>query len=222
MYEDIKTQIRSKIIENTTGEITGRVLQDVLLDIVNTVGENACFKGMATPSTMPDQSPDAIQWYMACENGEYSNFDGTIITNGNLYMFWYNDMWQSANLTSGINDHFDQLATDISAANAKANTAMTTANDAKSLANATIDLANTAYSLTASGVVNVNILAKMPEFKTQGDAREAAWEYGKMVENSVICYNLSDRYVVEVCIYPLESDRKSDKMWLQLISVAHS
>lgn len=46
-YTTLKDQIKESIKTNGNGSITGQVLQDTLVNIVNTIGKNRTFAGAA-------------------------------------------------------------------------------------------------------------------------------------------------------------------------------
>ena len=52
-YDQIKESIKAVIKENGNYEITGNVLQTVLLSMVDTLGPEYQFLGIATKSTVP-------------------------------------------------------------------------------------------------------------------------------------------------------------------------
>lgn len=81
-WTTLKKAIASVIKTNGNQEITGAVLQSTLNSIVNAVGENATFAGVATPSTNPG-TPDGPVFYLAVEPGTYSNF-GAIVPKGSI------------------------------------------------------------------------------------------------------------------------------------------
>ena len=60
----LKNAIASVIKTNGNQKITGQILQNTLNSIVNAVGENATFAGVATPSTNPG-TPDGPVFYIA-------------------------------------------------------------------------------------------------------------------------------------------------------------
>lgn len=78
MWDNLKASIASVVRTNNNQEITGANLQSVLNTIVNTVGANATFAGIAVPSTNPG-TPDGPVFYIACEPGVYSNFNLTLV-----------------------------------------------------------------------------------------------------------------------------------------------
>ncbi|MBQ2019249.1 MAG: leucine-rich repeat protein [Rikenellaceae bacterium] len=79
-YEQLKTAIADVIKANGNQEITGNVLQSVLLSIISNLGANATFAGIATPATAPN-APDGKVFYLAATKGVYANFGGAILNN---------------------------------------------------------------------------------------------------------------------------------------------
>lgn len=77
---DLKAAIQAVIKANGNNEITGTILQNALLSIINQIGAASGFKGIATPSTNPGTS-DANIFYIASANGTYPNFNGIQLTN---------------------------------------------------------------------------------------------------------------------------------------------
>ena len=72
-WTTLKAAIADVIKTNGNQEITGATLQNVLNSIVNSVGENATFAGIATPETNPGV-PDGPIFYIANTAGVYNNF----------------------------------------------------------------------------------------------------------------------------------------------------
>ena len=71
----LKKAITDVIKTNGAEEITGQLLQDTLVSMVNALGENATFAGFAHPNTMPG-TPDGPVFFFATEPGVYANFEG--------------------------------------------------------------------------------------------------------------------------------------------------
>lgn len=88
----LKAAIAKSIKSNGTQEITGQVLQNVLNNIVSSVGENASFAGIATPSTNPG-APDGNVFYIATEAGVYANFNSIEITSGEVAILEWKGSW---------------------------------------------------------------------------------------------------------------------------------
>lgn len=82
-YQDLKDAIKDVIKTNGNQEITGQVLQSVLLSIINTIGINYAYAGIATPITNPGM-PDQNVFYIATKKGTYPNFSGLTIKDGDI------------------------------------------------------------------------------------------------------------------------------------------
>ena len=72
-YDQIKESIKAVIKENGNYEITGNVLQAVLLSMVDTLGPEYQFLGIATKSTVP-VVVEGNSFYITTEVGTYTNF----------------------------------------------------------------------------------------------------------------------------------------------------
>lgn len=98
-YENIKRAISDVIKKNGNQEITGNVLQSVLLSMINNIGANATFSGVATPTTAPG-TPDQLVFYIAGQPGTYANFGGAKLNNGELAVFSnQNGAWKTEKIT---------------------------------------------------------------------------------------------------------------------------
>lgn len=95
-YSALKREIQTYIRTNNNQEITGEVLQNVLVSIVSNVGENAGFGGIAKKTTSPG-IPDGPIFYFATEQGVYPNFGGLEIERENTLNIIYNteDGWDT-------------------------------------------------------------------------------------------------------------------------------
>ena len=72
-YDQIKESIKAVIKENGNYEITGNVLQAVLLSMVDALGPEYQFLGIATKSTVP-VVVEVNSFYITTEVGTYTNF----------------------------------------------------------------------------------------------------------------------------------------------------
>lgn len=102
-WTTLKAAIAGVIKTNGNQEITGTVLQNTLNSIVNAVGENATFAGVATPSTNPGM-PDGPVFYLASQIGLYSNFNGLTVEIGEIAIFIYKTSWQKQSLSYEITE----------------------------------------------------------------------------------------------------------------------
>lgn len=90
-YEKLKQAVSNIIKTNGNQEITGEIMQNTLLSIISTFGNDATFAGIAVPETNPG-TPDQNVFYIASQPGNYSNFGSIklvdqvlILTNKNGY-----------------------------------------------------------------------------------------------------------------------------------------
>lgn len=91
-WDNLKAAIQDVIKENGNEEITGQVLQNTLLSIVNNLGENATFAGLATPTTNPG-TPDGVIFYVATQQGTYQYFNNLAVNKGETAIFLYKTNW---------------------------------------------------------------------------------------------------------------------------------
>ena len=91
-FATLKAAIAAAIKQNGNNEITGNLLQQQLLAMVNSLGANYQFSGVATPSTDPG-TPDQNVFYVASTAGTYSNFGGIVLNDGEIAILCYNGNW---------------------------------------------------------------------------------------------------------------------------------
>ena len=92
-WSDLKAAIADVIKTNGNQEITGQVLRNVLNNIISSVGENASFVDVATPTTNPG-TPDGNVFYIAYTAGNYVNFQskaGNLTVNPGELAILYNE-----------------------------------------------------------------------------------------------------------------------------------
>lgn len=107
-YTNLKNIIDQYITTNGQGDITGAILNDVLKSIVNSIGADFLFAGVAEPATNPG-SPDQNVFYIATQGGNYIYFGGVIIPNG-ITIFKWNGSWTNHILFAGDGGVFDITA----------------------------------------------------------------------------------------------------------------
>jgi hypothetical protein len=91
-YEQLKQAVADVIKTNGNQEITGAIMRNALLSIISTVGGNATFAGIATPTTNPG-TPDQNVFYLAAQPGVYSNFGSVELTDQVLIFTNKNGSW---------------------------------------------------------------------------------------------------------------------------------
>ena len=87
-WDDLKAAVAAVINTNGTQSITGAVLQSTLNSIIDQVGANLTFKGVATTSTNPG-TPDGPTFYLAYQSGTYSNFGALVVSPGEMGILEY-------------------------------------------------------------------------------------------------------------------------------------
>lgn len=98
-YEQLKQAVSNVIKSNGTQAITGQVLQNTLLTMINSLGGNYQFVGIASTSTNPG-TPDQNVFYLAGE-GTYTNFSNLTIDAGQLGVLKWNGTWSKQVLEIG-------------------------------------------------------------------------------------------------------------------------
>lgn len=91
-YATLKAAIQAVIKQNGTNDITGNILQQTLLSMIESLGANYQFAGIATTTTNPG-SPDQNVCYFAFDIGTYTNFGSTQIAAGQIGIFTFNGSW---------------------------------------------------------------------------------------------------------------------------------
>lgn len=94
-YEQLKQAVADVIKTNGNQEITGAIMQDTLLSIISTVGSNATFAGIATPTTNPG-TLDQNVFYIASEPGIYANFGNVKLIDQVLIFSNNNGTWHKS------------------------------------------------------------------------------------------------------------------------------
>ena len=103
-YSALKAIINQDIKSNGQGDITGAVLNQVLKDMVNSLGAYYQYGGIATPTTNPG-NPDQRVFYIATIAGTYTNFDSMAVPNG-ISILKFDESWslQTLDLSSYLNN----------------------------------------------------------------------------------------------------------------------
>lgn len=88
-YEQLKKAIADVIKTNGNQEITGAIMQQTLMSIVNNLGSNAQFAGVAVPSTVPADTDGSV-FYLASTQGTYPNFSNINVDASEMAVFTKN------------------------------------------------------------------------------------------------------------------------------------
>lgn len=88
-WTKLKKAIADVIKANGNQEITGAIMQQTLMSIVDNVGSNAQFGGVAVPSTVPADTDGSV-FYLASTQGTYPNFSGIKVDASEMAVFTKN------------------------------------------------------------------------------------------------------------------------------------
>ena len=92
-YNQLKSSIQSVIKTNGNNEITGALMQQTLLSMINSLGAGYQYIGIAWPNDNPG-TPDQRVFYLASQEGVYVNFGSQEISIGELGIFYYDGSWR--------------------------------------------------------------------------------------------------------------------------------
>ena len=92
-YNNLKTAIQDVIKANGNQEITGEIMQNALLSMINSLGAGYQFVSVATPETNPG-TPDQKVFYIANGKGTYVNFGGLVVDEDEVVLLVYDDAWK--------------------------------------------------------------------------------------------------------------------------------
>lgn len=110
-YSTLKAAIQAFIKQNGNNEITGPILQQALLSMINSLGDGYQFKGVATPATNPG-TPDQNVFYIASEVGTYSNF-GLSVGENEVAIFLWNGSWSKQSTGAASAEAVNQLGQEV-------------------------------------------------------------------------------------------------------------
>ena len=100
-WTTLKEAIASVIKTNGNQAITGQILQNTLNNIVNAVGENATFVGIATTATSPG-TPNGPVFYIASTAGNYPNFGGINLAVGEIAILHFSNWSWTKRLINAV------------------------------------------------------------------------------------------------------------------------
>lgn len=121
-YSALKTIINQDITTNGQGGITGAILNQVLKDMVDSLGAYYQFGGIATPTTNPG-NPDQRVFYIATIAGTYKNFGSLAVPDG-FSILKFDESWSCQTLSlpyflnSNVVSSFVRSKTQVMASNA--------------------------------------------------------------------------------------------------------
>jgi hypothetical protein len=108
-YEQLKQAVSDVIKTNGNQEITGAIMQNTLLTIINTIGANFQFAGVANISTNPG-TPDQNLFWIASTPGTYVNFNNIVLNPGESAIIkWANNVFTKQILGLSTDERIEQV-----------------------------------------------------------------------------------------------------------------
>ena len=108
-YATLKATIQQVVKTNGNFEITGALLQQTLLSMINSLGVGYQYVGIATPSTNPG-TPDQNVMYFAAMSGTYTNFGGIVVNDGEFCVLCWDGSWIKKTTGAATVEQFNTLA----------------------------------------------------------------------------------------------------------------
>lgn len=113
-YEQLRQAVSNVIKTNGTQAITGQILQNTLLTIINTIGGNMQFAGVANVNTNPG-TPDQNLFWIASQSGTYVNFGNIVLNPGeSAVLTWKNGAFAKAILGLATDERVEELIQSLS------------------------------------------------------------------------------------------------------------
>lgn len=91
-YENLKTAVRQVIKPNGNEEITGQIMQQALIAMINSLGKGYQFIGVVLPYTEFTPGDEKI-FALAFEPGEYPDFGNAELEGNKFAIFFYDGEW---------------------------------------------------------------------------------------------------------------------------------
>lgn len=107
-YASLKAAIADVIKTNGSNAITGALLQQSLMSMIDSLGAGYQFAGVAAPSTNPG-TPDQKVLYITSTPGTYTNFDGIIVNDMEFAILTYSGSWTKIATNIATIDALDYL-----------------------------------------------------------------------------------------------------------------
>lgn len=120
-YANLKAAIAAAIKTNGTQAITGQVLQNQLLAMVDKLGAGFQFGGIVTPeSSFPSDYADVKVAFLGCTVGTYTNYGGFTLLSGQVALFLWDGTWKKQIVSYyantyvyGIRHYYEQSSPDL-------------------------------------------------------------------------------------------------------------
>lgn len=159
-YATLKAAIQQVVKTNGNNEITGALLQQSLLSMINSLGAGYQFVGIATPTTNPG-TPDQKIFYIANGKGTYTNFGGINVTEDEVIFLVRDNAWHKAATGIAADAKLKEAVTGLAEIAGKINTKQD-----KLTAGSGIIINGSVISATSSGGISVTVDAALSATST--------------------------------------------------------
>lgn len=166
-YNVLKQSIAAVVKANGNEEITGDLLQQVLIAMVDVLGAGYQFAGLAVPTTNPG-TPDAKMFYIATQAGTYSNFcsPAPVLTGEQVAILRFSTSWTAvvldiptkAYVDNALSGKVDKVEGKGLSANDLTNELVTLINGAFQKANITDELGTDATKVLSQAAITTVLL----------------------------------------------------------------
>lgn len=119
-YSQLKQSVKNVIKQNGQQEITGDVLQSVLISMITNLGTHAQFSGIASLDENPG-TPDGNEFYFAVKPGTYTNFNGITVreSDGLSILINMDGTWKKLTTGTAMKTDITSLQTSVTNINTK-------------------------------------------------------------------------------------------------------
>ena len=159
-YATLKSAIQEVVKTNGNNEITGTLLQQSLLSMINSLGVGYQFVGIATPTTNPGM-PDQKVFYIANGKGTYTNFGGINVTEDDVIFLVLDNAWHKAATGIAADAKLKEAVTELTEIAGKINTKQD-----KLTAGNGITISGNTISSTVSGGASVTVDSSLSSTST--------------------------------------------------------
>lgn len=102
--QQVINKINAEILQNTTQDITGDILNEVLKDMANFLQAGSIFGGKIIPSSTPPAGLDSPAFFLATNKGTYTNFNNIIVANNGVHIITFDGSNYSLNTQTNFLD----------------------------------------------------------------------------------------------------------------------
>ena len=93
-YDNLRAVIAANVFQNNENRVTADMVKTAMNEMVNSLGAEFQFGGVAEPGDAGPGTPDYKVAYLASTPGTYTNFDGIVVADGEVVnLKWDGTAW---------------------------------------------------------------------------------------------------------------------------------